>query len=346
MSAPRSASTPAQARRPAPRSGRSVALVLWIAIGVIQGLGASAAAQSAVFEDRTKHVSLRPPVGWLLDEDSDRERLAFIGPKSSGTAATLSVRALRDGVDVTDPAAVAAVLARRLGIPADATFETWDIGDAAARFQGSFLVDWNQGRKALRTGVAIRRVGPDLVAVGVDAAAAHFPRIEPDVLACLAGVETQPLAPDFTDEALAVRIYAVPGGFLLDEARSQAGARARWEFLDADGRSNGTLMLHTEPAPEDLAPWADAQEATLSELGDVQAVTREPITVSGLPGVLFESTIGRAGQQQAVVRVCVARGTKGYVFSGFAEKGYYDDTLRPYYLDFLHSITLGETVDR
>ena len=58
---------------------------------------ASLSAQDVLVEDRTKHVCVTVPKGFLFAADSNAELLVFEGPKLSGGQAIVQLLSLKDG---------------------------------------------------------------------------------------------------------------------------------------------------------------------------------------------------------------------------------------------------------
>ncbi len=231
-------------------------------------------AQGPRVEDRTKFVGFTPPDGWTYSEESDAGALVFDGPKVSGGASRLTLRATLDGRP-TDQV-FETILQDELLLPADALREPWELGDQPGPFE--LAVTWEQRieRQTRRHAVAVMRNGTHVVSFCFDAVDTQFARVESELLACLAGVTPLERTPVAGDDLLGVRLHVLPEDFEPVPEETQAGEVMTWSLARGD-TVLGTIRVYRADLAEEssFGSWMRKRVAAAEEdLSVAEAVAR------------------------------------------------------------------------
>lgn len=243
-------------------------------------------AQDVLVEDRTKHVCVTVPEGFLFAAESTEEMLVFEGPKLSGGRALVQLQSLKDGRPVE--IVLAELMAERIG--EDGTFETWE-ATAGDNILGQGLIfDHLRSRKALRTGLAAGRVGPWVVVLVAEAPTKLFHKLDDDWAAILKSVERLPIEPLFSDAELGFALHYMPDWMPFDTKRWAPGQSATWSWTSDDKQSKTTVLVESQEAVPDLAEWAEKLHGQFEQTSELSSLEWRPAPVCGRDGYRYDLT--------------------------------------------------------
>ena len=245
---------------------------------------ASLCAQDVLVEDRTKHVCVTVPEGFLFAADSTEDMLVFEGPKLSGGQALVKLQSLEDGRAVA--IVLAELMAEQLG--EDGAFEAWEATTSDNVLGQGLIFDHLRSRKAMRTGLAAGRVGPWVVVLVAEAPTKLFHNLDNDWAAILASVERLPLEPLFSDAELGFALHYMPDWMPFNTKRFAPGQSATWSWTSDNKQSKATVLVESQEAVPDLAVWAEKLHGQLERTSELSSLEWRPAPVVGRDGYRYE----------------------------------------------------------